>query len=100
MVLISARDGTGIVELVARIDDHRAALIDGGRLGERRRLAREAQIVHSLARRYGVFGIERFGGQQALLDRIRKADAGSALSLLDELGRQIESALANPGNTH
>lgn len=93
VVLISARDGTGIDELIACIDAHIERQSKAGGLRERRKHGRESQIVRVLERRYGTFGIEQLGGQLALLDRVRETDERSAFSLLSQLSQQIESAL-------
>jgi putative protein kinase ArgK-like GTPase of G3E family len=93
VVLISARDSTGIDELIACIDAHLEQQSKCGGLRERRKHGRESQVLRVLERRYGTLGIEQLGGQQALLDRLRKTDEKSAFSLLAQLSRQIESAL-------
>lgn len=96
VVLISARDGTGIEELIECIDATIERQSKCGALRDRRMQGRESQILRVLEHRYGTFGIERFGGRQTLLDQIRQSDERSAFSLLAVLSRQIESALGNP----
>ena len=90
VILISARDGTGIDELIECIDAHIGQ--QSGLRGRRAR-GRQNQILRVLERRYGTFGIERLGGRGILQDRIGKADERSAFLLLSQLSKQIESAL-------
>ena len=97
VVLTSGRDNTGIAELAACLDEHRERLIELAVLRDRRRRGRETQILRSLERRYGSFGLEQLGGRRALLDRVREADEGSAFGLLAQLGQEIEAAL---GKSH
>jgi LAO/AO transport system kinase len=96
VVLTSARDNTGIAELVASIDAHRQGLIALGALRDRRRSGRETQILRSLERRYGSFGLEQLGGRRTLLDRVREADDDSTFALLAQFGHEIEAALGKP----
>jgi LAO/AO transport system kinase len=93
VILTSARDGEGIGELVAAIDEHRQRLIDADALQERRLHGREIQLLGALERRYGAFGIEQFGGRRALRERVREDDQVSALALLARLGLEIEESL-------
>jgi LAO/AO transport system kinase len=68
VVTTSARDGTGIDELVAAIDAHRTSLAETGELTSRRRASAIAHVVRAFGRRYGELGIERAGGARAVLD--------------------------------
>src|SRR5207237_4175803 len=73
----SARDGTGIAELVAALDDHRAALARSGDLAARRRAGMIAWGARAFARRHGEAGVERAGGEDAVRALIARAvDAG------------------------
>lgn len=90
---VSARDGTGIEELVKALDAHRAHLLEGGALHERRRRGRETHVLEALERRYGSYGVEALGGRAALAARVRESSAG-AFALLASLGREIEENLA------
>ncbi len=90
----SARDGTGIEELVKALDAHRAHLLEGGALRERRQRGRETHVTEALERRYGSFGIDALGGRAALAARVRESRSGSAFALLASLGREIEEKLA------
>lgn len=96
VVLTSARDRTGIEELIEAIDEHRAGRLESGALAARRRRGRETQILLTLERRYGSFGIEQLGGPRAARERIAKSDAPSGFGLLAELSREIEDALTKP----
>ncbi len=93
VVLISARDGTGIDELIECIDAHIERQLKHDGLRARRKIGRENQVLRVLERRYGTFGIERLGGRRVLLDRIGETDERSAFLLLSQLSQQIESAL-------
>lgn len=59
----SARDGTGIEELVDEVERHRSATHGG--LMKRRRRGAVAWTLSLVTRRYGVYGIERLGGRRA-----------------------------------
>jgi LAO/AO transport system kinase len=96
VLLVSARDGTGIDELVDAVDAHRRQQEESGELRARRRRCREAFILETLENRYGSYGIETLGGPQAVLDRVRDEDAASGFALASELGREIEEALRQP----
>ncbi len=93
VILTSARDSEGIVELVSAIDAHRQRLIDVDALRDRRLHGREIQLLGALERRYGAFGIEQLGGRRALRERVREDDQLSAFELLARLGLEIEEAL-------
>ena len=96
VILVSAREGTGIDTLVAAFDAHRAALAAGGALAERRRRSRESWVLDGLERRYGSFGLERCGGREALRARLAEQASASSFALLASLGREIEDALRKP----
>jgi LAO/AO transport system kinase len=96
VLLTSARDGTGIEALVEALEAHRRALLDGDRLRQRRRAGREAFVLETLELRYGSYGLEKLGGRQALLARIRENQAVSSFALVAELGRELEDTLRKP----
>jgi LAO/AO transport system kinase len=96
VILTSARDGAGIGELVATIDCIHRQQIDTNTLRERRLRGRQIQLLQTLERRYGAFGIEQLGGSRALRERVRADDGASAFALLSRLGREIEDALHKP----
>lgn len=93
VLLVSAREGRGVAELVAVLDAHRAHLERDGSLRERRRRGREQMVLDALERRYGSHGIASLGGPEALAARVHESGAGSAFGLLEALGREIEEAL-------
>ena len=96
VILSSARDGDGIRELVSAIDAHRQQQLETDSLREKRLRGRETQLIQTLERRYGSFGMERLGGRQALLERVRAEGSASTVALLDRLGREIEDVLQKP----
>ena len=96
VLLVSARDGRGVPELVAALDAHRAHLIASGALPARRRRARIAFVLDALERRYGAFGIERIGGRDAVHARLLAEPEGPGAELGLGLAREIEAALRKP----
>lgn len=92
VLLVSARDGRGIDELVAALDAHRDHLIGSGDLAARRRRARAAYVLDSLERRYGSFGVDRIGGRDAIRLRVESA-SGAGFDVARALASEIESAL-------
>jgi LAO/AO transport system kinase len=99
VVLISARTGEGIPELVAAILAHRSDQIEGGQLTQRRRRGRDAQVVEALERRYGSYGVDLLGGRSAVAQRVADAKSDSPFSLLAALGSEIERALREARST-
>jgi LAO/AO transport system kinase len=93
VVLVSARDGTGLPALEAAIARHRAHLMESGVLAARRRRGRDAWLRAALARRYGSYGLAAFGGAEALAARLAAAPDASGFALEQELGAEIERAL-------
>lgn len=97
VILVSARDGRGIGELLEAIRAHRSHLEDRGLLQARRRAGRLALLRDWLAERYGTFGIEKLGGPDAIRRRLEAAEGQSPWALLAPLCREIEDALAKGG---
>ena len=93
MLLISARDNTGIDELVDAAHRHRRALEASGELRARRAQFRDRFVSESLDARYGSFGIETLGGRSGLLERLADEPEASGSALCDRLGREIEASL-------
>jgi LAO/AO transport system kinase len=89
----SARDGSGLEELVDALDAHRAHLVESGALAERRKRGREHAILDALQRRYGTHGLASLGGREALAARIAQTPEGSAFGVCELLGREIEESL-------
>ncbi len=96
VLMLSARDGSGIDDLVDALGAHRRHLIDSGELRARRAAGRDAHVVESLARRYGSHGLEQLGGARAVEERVREDSAHSTFAWVDVLGREIEDALRKP----
>lgn len=98
VLLVSARDGTGLGAVVDALDRHRLHLVESGELGRRRRRGREAFVRDALLRRYGTHGVASLGGEEALLARVQRDEASSEFALLLALGREIEEALRKPAS--
>ncbi|HEX9647622.1 MAG TPA: methylmalonyl Co-A mutase-associated GTPase MeaB [Alphaproteobacteria bacterium] len=88
----SAHSGDGVAELLAKIDGHRAYLVEHGELEARRRRSAEARVVkiaeEIVRRRYARHGDG--GATRSLVERVsaRELDPhGAALQLLDALNR-------------
>ncbi len=96
VILVSAREGTGIDALVAAFDAHRSTLAAVGELALRRQRSRESWVLDGLERRYGSHGLERCGGRDVLRARLAERGSASSFALLAELGREIEDALRKP----
>lgn len=96
VLLVSAREDTGVDELVDALDAHRRQQEESGELRARRRRSREAFVLETLENRYGSYGIEALGGRQAVLDRVRDEEGASGFALVSELGREMEEALRKP----
>ena len=93
VLLISARDNTGIDELVDATYRHRRALEASGDLRTRRAKFRDRFVRESLEARYGSFGIDAIGGRPGLIERLGAEPTASGSALCDRLGREIEFAL-------
>jgi LAO/AO transport system kinase len=93
VLLVSARDGKGIGEVVDTMRAHRAHLEQSGRLAERRERGKVASVLQTLERRYGSYGIEASGGRKALAGRVRQAGARSVPAITRALADEIEQRL-------
>ena len=93
VVLVSARDSTGIAALEDAIARHRAHLGASAALEARRRRGRDAWLREMLSRRYGSFGVEALGGDEALVARSAAAPDASGFALELALSTEIERAL-------
>jgi LAO/AO transport system kinase len=96
VLLVSARDGDGIDELVESMDAHRRQQEASGELRARRDRCQAAFVLETLENRYGSFGIEALGGRRGVLERLREDAATSGFALAAALGREIEAALREP----
>ncbi len=92
VVLVSARDGSGMDELDAALESHLESLRPR-ELEARRRRGRDAGVRTSLLHRYGSHGLAVWGGEEALATRLAAAADRSGFALGEELGREIEAAL-------
>lgn len=92
VVLLSAREGSGIEDLEAALAAHREALGPRG-LETRRRRGRDAAVQRTLRARYGSFGLERWGGAARLEERLAAAPDASGAALTRAIGAEIEAAL-------
>lgn len=90
----SARDGSGVDTVLEAMEAHRRHLEATGGLKERRRRGRIAFVREALVRRYGSYGIQRFGGREKLDERLGAAEGSSAFRLVRDVAREIETALA------
>jgi len=93
VVLISARDGSGLDALERALAAHEEALRAEGGLARRRREGRNAFVGEALRDRYGSYGLAALGGPVALTERLRAAPDASGFALVDAMGREIEEAL-------
>jgi LAO/AO transport system kinase len=91
--LVSARDGTGVDELIAALDAHRADALATGALRARRAAGRERFVVEALTRRYGSYGLAALGGSEGVIERMRAVGQQGTFGVIDALGRAIEGAL-------
>jgi LAO/AO transport system kinase len=87
VVTTSARDGTGILELVAAVDAHRATARETGELARRRKGGALARGVRGFRRRYGELGVERAGGEPVVTGEVeRRLDTGEDVaSIVSEM---------------
>lgn len=95
VLLVSARDSSGIDELADALAAHFAHLEAEGLLAERRRSGCAAWVQGALRDRYGSYGLEQLGGAASIESRL--VDGTSAFALLATLGAEIEEALGKPG---
>ena len=68
VLLVSARDGTGVDALLDALAAHRAHALAAARSRAPARAARE-HVVSALAQRYGSYGLARIGGAAAVRRR-------------------------------
>jgi len=96
VLLVSARDGNGVLELVETLRAHRRHLESSKTLEARRGRGKEAFILETLERRYGSYGSAQLGGSAGIASRVREARDASAFSLVLALGREIEDSFRKP----
>ncbi len=92
----SARDRTGITELITQIDAHRASIASV--LDARRRRGEVRWTLQLFERRHGEHGVDALGGEQTIMDHAEKQlEAGdNPLSLCENLSRDYLQRLVNP----
>jgi LAO/AO transport system kinase len=96
ILLVSARDGSGVPDLVETLRAHRRHLESGSTLEARRGRGKEAFVLEALERRYGSYGSAQLGGPAGIASRVREARDTSAFSLVLALGREIEDSFRKP----
>jgi len=96
VLLVSARDGTGVEELLLALETHRDRQLASGALRARRARSREAFVVETLTNRYGSHGVETLGGPEGLRGRVRAEPDASGFALAAALGHEIEERLRKP----
>lgn len=93
VLLVSARDGTGIDALLDALAAHRQHAEASGVLAFRRREGAIAHVLTGLAQRYGSYGLERIGGAEAVRRRMQEPPERSAFRFLEVLASEVEDAL-------
>jgi len=95
VLLASARDASGIEEILDAVRAHRTFLERTDALPRARAEARVAWVVDALEARFGSHGIERLGGRAELDARARAriADGKSVFALLGEIAGSLEAKL-------
>jgi len=94
VVLVSARDGTGLDELESELARHMEALEASGALAARRRAGRDAFVLECLQQRYGSHGTDILGGACAIRKRLDAQADASGFALADALAREIQEGLS------
>jgi len=93
VLVVSAREGTGIDALIETVDEHRREQVANGSLETRRARFRDQSVLEQLATRYGSFGLDALGGSDAVAERIRANTGDSGAHLVTEIGCEIEATL-------
>ena len=94
VLLASARDNEGIAAIIEAVEAHRRHLETRSDLASRRREAELDFVRDALARRYGRYGIERWGGDEALDARLAAdTQTTSPSAWVRTLSLEIEDAL-------
>src|SRR6185503_7007093 len=89
VLLVSARDGTGVDALLEAIAAPRGHSLETGALRARRASGRERFVIDALARRYGTFGVAAIGGDDGVVASRRGGVASSSFGAIEALGRAI-----------
>jgi len=96
VLLVSARNASGIDALVEALSEHRRRQEQSGELRARRLRSQRAFVLETLANRYGSFGLDVLGGRKAVERRLEATEASSAFTLAAALGDEIEERLRRP----
>jgi LAO/AO transport system kinase len=96
VLLVSARDGSGIDALQDAIAQHHRHATRSGSLAERRRAGAADHVIAALRERYGSYGLERIGGEASLRERLREDVSPTSFHRIEALGREVEDALSKP----
>ncbi|MEN8182428.1 MAG: methylmalonyl Co-A mutase-associated GTPase MeaB [Myxococcota bacterium] len=96
VLLASARDATGIDEILDALEAHREFLERSGELARRRRRGCEVAVRQALLARYGSHGLECLGREASVSDRLGGEPEVSSFARILSLGREIEDALRKP----
>ena len=81
---VSAQTGVGVEELARTLAEHRRCLDSSGNLARRRAASRITWALELFTSRYGTFGLERVGGQDAA-ERLCAETSGTALDAFSAL---------------
>jgi LAO/AO transport system kinase len=92
VLLCSARDDAGLDALCDAVEAHRAAQQSTGHAERRRAEARHDWVIGTLARRWGTDGIERLGGEAAIVAHSAGSPDRSAFRVAEELGAVVAGA--------
>jgi LAO/AO transport system kinase len=87
----SATAGTGIEAVADALADHRLSLEESGHLGTRRRHYQAHWILKRLQDEFGSHGIDRLGGEQAVLAQLASAPFEQHQALRDRLAHSDAS---------
>ena len=93
VLLVSARDGTGVDRLLETIRAHREHQLASGALRARREVGREDGVLAQLAERYGSHGLAQLGGADGARARVRQSQSATSFALVEALGAEIEASL-------
>lgn len=95
-LLASARDSTGIEEVIEKIFDHREHLVTSRTLEPRLARGQAEWLLGALVDRYGSYGIETQGGLDDLRKQIHGETRRAVLASYDKIKHAIEEALRTP----
>jgi LAO/AO transport system kinase len=96
VLLVSARDGTGIEELLDAIAAHCAQALASGSLRERRREGAVQHVLAALAQRFGSYGLERIGSAAEVRRRMAAEPGVSSFRWAELLASEVVDALRKP----